>query len=309
VSVSWPAYAKETGPVVRKLIQALRDQDEAAVGSLLVPDSEAEWDFRLFGLGPLIFLLYMHLECGEFVLPRFAKRGKGEVLVEVGWVSGKDEVGRAVYDPRRLSTVTLGRCGEGWRVSDANPGPLDDPATMGKAQDALQKAMDRGTGANPLWFPWGVLTGAFQLKRLGREILDEVEELFVEGMEKASFGVPEIVRAVRMWREFKGRANPRYHRPETCAAAVEYIMVLFGFYGDSQAAIAKRYGVSASSISSKWREIETALALSQFDSRYSVHPDPGAPLEAMLRERGEEPPPPVPLGIGRGARTFDRRVR
>jgi hypothetical protein len=308
VSVSWPAYAKETGPVVRKLIEALRDQNEVAVGSLLVPDSEAEWDFRLFGLGPLLFMLYMHLECGEFVLPLFARPGKGEVLVEVGWVSGKDEDGRAVYDPRRLSTVTLGRCGKDWSVSDVNPGPLDDPTTISKAQDALRRAMDRGTGANPLWFPWGVLTGAFQLKRLGREPLDEVEELFVEGMERSSFGVPEIVRAVRMWREFKGRANPRYHRPETYAAAVEYIMMLFGFYGDSQSTIAERYGVSASSISSNWREIESTLALSQFDGRYSVHPDPGAPLEAMLRQRGEKPPPPVPLGIGRGARTYDMRV-
>lgn len=309
MSASWPAYAKETGPAVRKLIQALRDRDALAVEHLLIPDSEAEWGFRLFGLGPLLFMLYMHLECAEFVLPRFARRRDGEVLAEVGWVIGKDEDGRAVYDPRRLSTVTLGRYDEGWGVSDVNPGPLDDSTTISKAQDALKRAMEEGDGANPLWFPWGVLTGAFQLKRLGREPLDEVEELFVEGMERSSFGVPEIVRAVRMWREFKGRADPRYHRPETYAAAVEYIMVLFGFYGDSQSAIAERYGVSASSISSKWREIESTLALSQFDGRYSVHPDPGAPLEAMLRQRGEKPPPPVPLGIGRGARSHDNRVR
>jgi hypothetical protein len=308
LGASWPAYAKETGPLVHKLIQALRDQDALAVEHLLIPDSEAEWGFRLFGLGPLLFMLYMHLECGEFVLPRFARRRDSEVLAEVGWVIGKDEDGRAVYDPRRLSTVTLGAGDESWGVADINPGPLDDPTTISKAQDALQRAMDLGTGANPLWFPWGVLTGAFQLKRLGREPLDEVEELFVEGMERSSFGVPEIVRAVRMWREFKGRADPLYHRPATYAAAVEYIMVLFGFYGDSQSTIAERYGVSASSISSKWREIESTLALSQFDGRYSVHPDPGAPLEAMLRQRGEKPPPSVPLGIGRGARAYDRRV-
>jgi hypothetical protein len=127
-------------------------------------------------------------------------------------------------------------------------------------------------------------------------------------MEDSEFGVPEIVRAVRMWREFRERADPTYRRPEVYAAAVEYIMVLFGFYGDSQVSIAERYGVSPASISSKWHEIERALGLSQFDSRYSVHEDPGVRLEAMLRARGEEPPPAVPLGTGRGARQYDTRV-
>ena len=93
------------------------------------------------------------------------------------------------------------------------------------------------------------------------------------------------------------------------AAAVEYVMTLFGFYGDSQVEIAERYGVSPSSISSKWHEIERALSLSQFDRRYSVHEDPGAGLETMLRQQGMEPPPPLPLGVGRGARTYDTRVR
>ena len=127
-------------------------------------------------------------------------------------------------------------------------------------------------------------------------------------MEDSEFGVPEIVRAMRTWREFREGAHPTYRRPEVYAAAVEYIMVLFGFYGDSQASIAERYGVSPSSESSRWREIEDILGLSQFDSRYSVHEDPGVRLEAMLRTRGEEPPPAVPLGTGRGARQYDTRM-
>lgn len=303
-----PLYAEEAGTVVRKLVQALRDRDELAVGSLLLPGSEADWGLRLFGMGPLIFMLCMHLECDEFVLPRFARRGGPEVLAEVGWVTATDHQGRAQYDPRRLCTVTLRRGDEGWAISGANPAPLDDPVTVNKAQDTLKGVVEQGEGANPLWFPWGVLTGAFQLKRLGKEPLDEVEELLVEGMGESGFGVPETVRAVRLWRDFAPGADLGRHRAEVYAAAVEYIMVLFGFYGDSQAAIAGRYGVSASSISATWREIESTLALSQFDPRYSVHPDPGVSLEAMLRQRGEEPPPPVPLGVGRGARSYDARV-
>jgi hypothetical protein len=294
---------------VRGLLRALKQQEERAVASLLMPDSEADWAFRLFGMGPLIFLLYMHLECDEFVLPRFARRDRREVLVEVGWVTGADQQGRAVYDPRRVATVTLRPHGKSWRVADLNPSQLDRPISVSGAQDLLRHVIEEGKAADPLWFPAGVLTGAFQLKRLGKEPLDPVEDAFVRGMEDSSFGVPEVVRAVRMWREFKDKAAPSYDKPGVYAAAVEYIMVLFGFYAASQADIAKRYGVSPGSISAKWREVESVVELSQFDSRYSIHKDPGAGLEAMLRRRGEEPPPAIPLGTGRGATPYDKRVR
>lgn len=303
-----PAYAQATNPLVRELLRALKDQDERAIAPLLMPDSEADWAFRLFGMGPLIFLLYMHLENDEFVVARFGRRGSQEVFAEVGWVTGVDDDGRARYDPRRVSTVKMRRHENDWRVNDVNPAPLDKLIYVSRAQEVLRQVVQEGRGREPLWFPLGVLTGAFQLKRLGHEPLDDVERLFVAGMEDSEFGVPEIGRAVRMWREFRQRANPIFRRPGIYAAAVEYIMVLFGFYRDSQASIAERYGVSPSSVSSRWREIEDILRLSQFDSRYSVHEDPGAGLEAMLRGRGEEPPPAVPLGTGRGARQYDTRV-
>jgi hypothetical protein len=308
VSNRLPAYAQETSPAVRELVRALRDQDESTTVLLLMPESEADWAFRLFGMGPLIFLLYMHLQCEKFVLPRFARRGAQEVLVEVGWVTGEDEEGRAMYDPRRVSTLTMRRLGNDWRVCDVNPGLLDNQISVSRAQELLGQVLREGRGREPLWFPLGVLTGAVQLKRLGREPLDEVESLFVSGMESSDFGVPEIVRAVRLWREFKQTTDPSYQRPEVYAAAVEYIMVLFGFYGDSQASIGERYSVSPSSISSRWREIEAALGLSQFDARYSIHQDPGIGLERMLRQRGEQPPPQLPLGTGRGARSYDARL-
>lgn len=303
-----PAYAQEASPVARSFLRALKEQDERATALTLMPDSEADWAFRLFGMGPLIFVLYMHLECDQFVLPRFARRGRGVVLVEVGWVTAEDEQGGIVYDARRISTVTMHHHEQGWRVADVEPGPLHAPISVAQAQDVLTQVVEEGRGGEALWFPLGVLTGAFQLKRLGKEPLDDVERLFVEGMEASEFGVPEVVRAVRLWREFKAKARPSYRRPEAYAAAVEYIMVLFGFYGDSQVDVARRYGVSPSSISRKWREIENVVGLSQFDSRYSIHQDHGAGLEAMLRQRGEEPPPPVPLGTGRGGRNYDMTI-
>jgi len=309
VSDQLPSYAQHASPVVRELVGALKKLDEGAIARLLVPESEAEWAFRLFGMGSLLFLLFMHLECEQFVMPRFARRGLEEVLAEVGWVTGVDEEGRARYDPRRVSTVKLQRYEGSWRISNVSPGPLDHQISVLEAQELMARAVQEGRGADPLGFPWGVLTGAFQLKRLGSEPLDQVETLFVEGMEDSEFGVPEIIRAVRLWRQFKESASPTYRRPEVYAAAVEYVMTLFGFYGDSQVQIAERYGVSPSSVSSKWQKIERTLSLSQFDRRYSVYEDPGAGLEAMLRQQGVDPPPPVPLGTGRGVRTYDTRVR
>jgi len=305
----FPTYAVETRAVARQFVEAVKGQNSSAIPPLVLPESEADWAFRIFGLGPLIFLLYLHLECDRFVLPRFGRRSDGEVLVEIGWVVGEDDAGRAVYDPRRVSTLTLHRQEDSWLVSHLNPGPLDAPISVPQAQDLLHKVVEEGRGAEPMWFPLGVLTGAFQLKRLGKEPLDDVEELFINGMEGAGFGVPEILRAVRLWREFKNKAKPAYRRPQTYASAVEYIMVLFGFYADSQVEIGQRYGVSPSTISSKWHEIEGALGLSQFDARYSVQQDPGAALEAMLRRTGAEVPPALPLGAGRQGRALDRALR
>ncbi|MGB3906706.1 MAG: hypothetical protein WBB22_17510, partial [Anaerolineae bacterium] len=102
-----PAYAQDTAPLARRFVQALKEQDEGAIPPLLMPDSEADWAFRIFGMGPLVFLLYMHLECDRFVLPRFGRRGRREVLVEVGRVTGADEDGKAMCDPRRVSTLTM----------------------------------------------------------------------------------------------------------------------------------------------------------------------------------------------------------
>lgn len=309
VSDQFPAYATETAPVARRFVRALKEQDQVAISPLLVPDSEADWAFRIFGLGPLVFLSYLHLECDQFVLSRFGRRSDQQVAVELAWVTGEDEEGRATYDPRRVCTLTMRRHAGEWRVAHLNPTSMDAPVSVPQAQDLLRQVVAEGRGGNPIWFPLGVLTGAFQLKRLGRERLDEVEAILVEGMGISSFGVPEVVRAVRLWREFKQKAGPTYRRPEAYAAGVEYVMVLFGFYGDSQVEISERYGVSPASISAKWREMEDVLGLTQFDPRYSLYPDPGARLEARLKEMGKEPPPPIPLGTGRGARSYDMTVR
>jgi hypothetical protein len=139
--------------VVRELVGALQRLDEGAIAHLLVPESEAEWAFRLFGMGPLLFLLFMHLEGEEFVMPRFARCGPEEVLVEVGWVTGVDEEGKARYDPRRVSTVRVQRHEGGWRISDVSPAALDRHISMLEATNYWRGRWREGA-AQSLWgFP------------------------------------------------------------------------------------------------------------------------------------------------------------
>jgi len=146
----FPPYAKETAPVARRLVSAVKELDESAIRPLLMPDSEADWAIRLFGLGPLVFLLYLHLECDQFVLPRFGRRSQREVVVEIGWVVGEDEAGCAIYDPRRVSTLTVHRREENWRVADSNPAPLDAPISVPQALDALKQVVEEGRGGEAI---------------------------------------------------------------------------------------------------------------------------------------------------------------
>jgi len=157
-------------------------------------------------------------------------------------------------------------------------------------------------------FYGALLAGAVQFQRVGPEELDDVETLFVEGMQERMFGLQEIVIAVRLWRDFKRRASPTYRKPEVYAAAVEYIMILLGFYKGSQTGVGKDYGVSAATVASKYKEIEQRLGIYQYDERYSIHEDPSAPFRAMWKELGVKGPPKIPLGAGRPGKGFDMRL-
>ena len=56
---------------------------------------------------------------------------------------------------------------------------------------------------------------------------------------------------------------PRIHKVETWAAALEYSLARFHFLDITQQEMATRYGVSVSSVASRYREINKALSLDQ----------------------------------------------
>lgn len=269
--------------------QAVTSQNEEAVSALSVQNSEVDLIYRIFGFAPLIFLMKGHLKQATLTASRAAwDRETGEnVRAEVTWVN---EQGQPAPDGR--VTFHLQWMQPGWRVARIRPIGLNTRLGVEEAREMF-KAQEGDSSAI------GLVAGTVQVKREGPEELDDVEEHFVAGMQEHRFGLPEIVTAVRVWRDFRAQAQPRYRKPEGYAAAVEYIVRLLGLYAGSLAQAGEDYGVSKSTVSANYREIRDELNIVQFDPRYPLVDDPMSELAAAQGEMGEGGPPAIPLGFGR----------
>jgi len=88
----------------------------------------------------------------------------------------------------------------------------------------------------------------------------------------ASSGAPEVLksRAELVWRDYRAqRPDLRVGKPEVHAAALEYaVSIMHGITGITQSGIAKRYGVSSTSLASRYSDIRSLLALQVGDPRY-----------------------------------------
>ncbi len=97
----------------------------------------------------------------------------------------------------------------------------------------------------------------------------EVARLLEEGMGAAGFSKADVSAARALWSDYWRAREPRLKRPEICAAAVHYaVVVMQGLGGVTRAAVARHYGVPARSIASRFGEIERVLALEPHDPRY-----------------------------------------
>jgi len=77
-------------------------------------------------------------------------------------------------------------------------------------------------------------------------------------------------RARVLWTDFCAQRSPRVAKPATYAAALEYTLSkLEGGQAISQAAVARRYKVTAKAVASRHEEIRATLALEPGDTRYS----------------------------------------
>ncbi len=269
---------------VQEFIHALQRRDPT-VRRWLYPESEAHILLDLYGEEALLTLLKDYLGRDRFIPLRGGSVSgeKGPLrLLEIGWVRG--EGGRPVAEER--VTLRLRRVRRRWQVEDIWPSPLDALLTVSQARELLGR---EGRIDPAVLF----VAGASKVSLEGCGEMDDVETLFVLGMDRQGFSPREIVRAVRLWRDFIRLGRLPYRKPALYAAAVHYALSLLGHYGDTRRSIADYYGVSARGLGMRFAEMEKRLGLVHFDPRYSVF----SPSEAW-KERWQEAgrPWPIPLG-------------
>jgi hypothetical protein len=270
---------------IQELIPALQRRDPTS-RRWIVPRSEAELLLDVYGEEGLLILLKEYLARERFVLLRIAPapQESGPVRqVEIAWVNPQKS------PPAREDRISLRvRQVRKWRVEDVWPAPLDAPLTVDRARLEWARREERADPAAIF------LAGAWATPPEGCGELDDVETLFVLSMDAHGYSPREVVRAVQLWRDFCGKAQPAYRRPAAYAAAVEYAFSLLGLYrGDSQERIASYYNIPPTSLGSRFARLRKALGLTYFDPRYSVFGP--APEEAQGRCRAAGLPWLLPL--------------
>ncbi len=100
---------------------------------------------------------------------------------------------------------------------------------------------------------------------------DRVAETLQLKMGEAGYSRVEIERATQLWSDMQAHCELRVTKPEVLAAALEYaIAVVEQRPGCTQAEVARRYGVGATSVSTRFAQIRNALALRPGDPRYAA---------------------------------------
>lgn len=100
---------------------------------------------------------------------------------------------------------------------------------------------------------------------------DRVAETVQCKMNEAGYSRAEIERATQLWSDMQAHCELRVTKPEVLAAALEYaIAVVERRPGCTQAEVARRYGVAATSVSARFAQIRNALALRPGDPRYAA---------------------------------------
>ncbi len=96
-----------------------------------------------------------------------------------------------------------------------------------------------------------------------------VVKMLEERMRADGFTPRQVDRARALWADYCDEREPRVKRPEICAAAIHYAIVIVHDLEASQASVARRYGVTPKSLSQRFVDIQRALALRPGDPRYA----------------------------------------
>ncbi|MCB9591505.1 MAG: tetratricopeptide repeat protein [Sandaracinaceae bacterium] len=137
-------------------------------------------------------------------------------------------------------------------------------APRSKEHRALVDWIERGAPADQPVHPLRAETRA-----AGPRVADAVAALLERHLADAGFSEREVASARALWTDYRDERSPRVKKPEVCAAAVHYAIAhVLRARGVTQSALASQYGVTPGSVSSRFADIRTTLALRPGDPRY-----------------------------------------
>ena len=104
---------------------------------------------------------------------------------------------------------------------------------------------------------------------------EEVSRLFAAEMQQIGYASEQIENGKHLWDDFVSKRHPRVAKPGVYAATVEYTIARLDFLEDvTQLDVARRYGVSVSSVTRVHNELMRQLDIELFDERYSTMDSP-----------------------------------
>ncbi len=281
-----------------EFVAAVRANEAVAVKKMLAAKSSAAYLLDMFGLA--LFRLDLRLDDPREKnrLAPYDLQIEGQVaLLELGVLEPLEVEGsegeQHEHFRRLFGSSLLLSFEEEWRVTEVLPFNSDGQLDVQKADDKLIIETHQGK------------------RRLPRqaENLDGVEQLFLEKMQEQAgrFNLEEMINALRLWRDFKLKNEARpTGKTEAWAAGVEYLITLFDYYEVESKTIAKFYGKDNAAVIKRAREIAQTLNVTQFDDRYSMHPDPVAHYRKLFGELGIKPERDEQIRLARErGRVFD----
>jgi len=253
-------------------IGAVRTGEVDWLASVVAPGSAAALQLEIFGVA--LFRIGLRLDDPEEQgkLAPYDFQFEGEVgLLELGVIEPLPE-GQGHL--RRLfgSSLLLQATGNGWQISELIPVNSDGNLHPNSPADHEVLAVYQGHKALPLQ----------------TANLDLVERLFLAKMQMQTgwFNLEELLNAVRLWRDYRAKQTVSKRQVASLAAAVEYLISLFDYFQVDSQEVAQRYATTTPALLNRSREIAQTLNATQFNDRYSIHPDPIAHYRQLFRDIG-----------------------
>lgn len=263
---------EEIWPIVEQLIEATLAENGDAIAGLVLPGEQAAEMLDLFGFSVFDILLKTVLGRGSLGLTRAIETENGRfVHIEYAWP--EPEAAKNSFTATDIVTVTLTRVEENWRIVEVNPSGIDMPITGPRARGLLASSKTLSekdkVPSEPWILPFALYGGMLQIPLRSEAIADDVEALFLPGLQHRTYGVMALIRGRRLWRDFKAAAQPALDKPAGWAAALEFIMSEQNMRSQTQAAVGKLYKTNLSTMVPRIKQIKKALNISGQDERYT----------------------------------------